>query len=170
MRIEVKKDIAKAIAEAMRDLTKSEVLIGIPDTNAPRSNDEDEARKASGEPINNAEIGYVHEFGVPEKNIPARPFLIPGIDAAKKRVASILANGAKKALGGDKDAVDQALTKAGIVGEISVKNRIDEGPFVPLSPRTLAERRRRGRTGTKPLIDTGQLLKSVTSVVRPKGK
>ena len=39
-----------------------------------------------------------------------------------------------------------------------------------LAPVTLAQRRRRGRTGEKPLIDTAQMQRSVTHVVRPKGE
>eukprot|EP01037_Dinobryon_pediforme_P023422 gene23422-24868_t len=96
-----------ALVERIKAMTKSEVLVGIPDQNAPRSADEDEARKASGEPVNNAELGYIHEFGVPEQNIPARPFLIPGITAVKARLATILGNGVRKTLSGDGAAAEQ---------------------------------------------------------------
>lgn len=170
MKIEVTKDGYKAVLARIKGLTKSEVLVGIPDANAPRSNDEDEDRKASGGPLNNAEIGYVHEYGVPEKNIPARPFLLPGVRGAKERVAKVLAAGVNKTLKGDAEAASVALTKAGLIAETSVKSRIDEGPFAALSDVTLAQRRRRGRSGEKPLIDTAQMQRAVTHVVRPKGE
>jgi hypothetical protein len=66
--------------------------------------------------------------------------------------------------------VDIAQNKAGLIAESSVRKKINEGPFEPLAPKTLQERKRRGRTGEKPLIDTGQLRNSVTYVIRPKGK
>jgi hypothetical protein len=40
--------------------------------------------------------------------------------------------------------------------------------FAPLAAATLAARRRKGRTGTKPLIDTGQLRRAITYVLRRK--
>ena len=162
------KDATKVVLERVKALTKSEVLVGIPDANAARTDEEEAAKK--GEPITNAGLGYVHEFGLPEKNIPARPFLVPGVADVKDRVAKVLGTAVKKALSGDHEAGEVALTKVGLIAETSVKSRIDEGPFAPLSPVTLAQRKRRGRTGEKPLIDTAQMQRSVTHVVRPKGE
>jgi len=51
-----------------------------------------------------------------------------------------------------------------------VKAKISSGPFKKLADATLAARRRRGRTGTKPLQDTDQLLNSVTYVMRKTRK
>lgn len=160
------KDDVDAILKQIRALTKQEVLIGVPDENAGRQPEEGETK----EPISNAEIGYVMEFGLPEKNIPARPFLEPGVREATDKLGDTLQAGAMKTLSGDKQAADVALNKAGLIAQNSVRSKINEGPFVPLSPKTLAERKRRGRTGEKPLIDTGQLRNSVTYVIRPKGK
>lgn len=162
------KDVTKVVLERVKALTRSEVLIGIPDANAARTKEEDEDQK--GEPITNAGLGYAHEFGLPEKNIPARPFLIPGVADVKDRVAKVLGTAVKKTLSGDADAAETALTRVGLIAETAVKSRIDEGPFVPLAPVTLAQRKRRGRTGEKPLIDTAQMQRSVTHVVRPKGE
>ena len=38
----------------------------------------------------------------------------------------------------------------------AVQAEITDGAFAPLAERTIKGRLRRGRTGTKPLIDTGQ--------------
>lgn len=162
------KDATKVVLARIKALTKSEVLVGIPDANAARTDEEEAAKK--GEPITNAGLGYVHEFGLPERNIPARPFLFPGIKGVEGRLAKVLGNGVKKTLSGDAEAADTALTKAGLIAETAVKTKIDEGPFVPLSPVTLAQRKARGRTGEKPLIDTAQMQRSVTHVVRQKGE
>ncbi len=160
------KDDVDAILKQIRALTKQEVLIGVPDENAGREPEEGE----KDEPISNAEIGYVMEFGLPEKNIPARPHLVPGVEEATDKLGNILQTGATKALSGDKEAVDIALSKAGLVGQNAVRNKVNEGPFQELSEKTLAARKRRGRTGEKPLLDTLKYLKSLTYVIRPRGK
>ena len=55
---------------------------------------------------------------------------------------------------------------AGLIAQNSVRRTLTTAAYRPLSERTLAERRARGRTGTKPLIDTGQYRNSITYVVR----
>lgn len=164
--VKMTKDVFDDVLKQIRALTKQEVLIGVPDENAGREPEEGETK----EPISNAEIGYVMEFGLPEKNIPARPHLVPGVRDATDELGDALQNGAMKALAGDKQAADIALNKAGLIGQNAVRKKVTEGPFDPLAPKTLAERKRRGRTGEKPLIDTGQYRNSLTYVVRPKGK
>jgi hypothetical protein len=69
----------------------------------------------------------------------------------------------------DASAVDQALNAGGLVAQSSVKKQIvsQEG-FSPLKQGTLAARKRNGFNGTKALIRTGQLLNSISYVVREK--
>ena len=67
----------------------------------------------------------------------------------------------------DPAAVDKGLNAAGLIAQASVKNRIRNGVgFAPLSEKTLAQRKAQGKSGTKPLIRTGQLLNSITYVVK----
>jgi hypothetical protein len=78
-----------------------------------------------------------------------------------------LKDGAKEALHGA--SIEIALNKAGLIGQNHVKNQIVNGDFAQLKNSTIAARMRRRKNrqaGTKPLIDTGQLLNSVTYVVR----
>lgn len=171
MPIEIRKKPSPEIFAAIREMTKNEVLVGVPAENAGRAPEDGESR-----PLNNAEIGYVQEFGStiegPGGNefvIPPRPHLRPGIVDAKDRLAKALEAGVRGALKGNKEAADKALHKAGLIGQNAVRNKITEGPFVPLAPMTLEKRKARGRKGTKPLIDTGAYRNSQTYVVRPKG-
>lgn len=159
MTVKIVKDRVPAMLKAIKDLTSLEVLIGIPDANAGR---DDGA-------ISNAEIGYLMETGSPVQNIPERPFLVPGVESVRDKVSKRMRSGAEAALDGRTADVEGTLTSVGITAENAVKAKITDGPFVPLSPRTLAKRRARGRTGEKPLIDTGQLRRAVTHVVRKKG-
>lgn len=174
-------DVIKAISQ----LSNKDVLVGIPDS-APERTDT---------PITNAQIGYVMETGSPANNIPARPFLVPGIASVQSEVAARLRKGAVAALSGSASGAETALKAAGMVGQNAVKKKINDGPFAPLSPRTIAQRNRSRQTqsvrkaekdyakhlaagkteqeaqdlaGIKPLINTGSLRNSIQWVIRKK--
>lgn len=155
MSVKITKDRVPAMLKAVRDLVKQEVLVGIPSENAGRD---------EGAPINNAELGYLHEYGAPAANIPARPFLVPGVEGAESKFTPHLKAAAQAAISGEGGRVAQGLGRAGIVAATAVKRKIDEGPFAPLSEATI---QRKG--SDKPLLDTGQMRNAVTSVVRKKG-
>ena len=70
-RVRVTRDRVSEVLSAVTKLVGREVLVGIPEDNTERVN---------GDEATNAQLGYVHEFGSPAKNIPARPFLIPGTE------------------------------------------------------------------------------------------
>lgn len=146
---------------AINKLALQRVLVGIPSSTAPRAEDAD---------ITNAELGYIHEFGVPELNIPARPFLIPSIVQNRDEFVKMMKETGKRVLESNdpKEAVDKGLNKIGLKAQAMVRNKIRTGPFQPLAPATIAARQRRGVTRTKPLIDTGKLLQSITYVIRKK--
>lgn len=160
--ISITADNLEAVVKAIHQLTGDEILVGIPQANAARRNDDNTS-------ITNAEIGYIQETGSPAMNLPARPFLVPGIEAVQKLIAAKLEKAARAALDGSSDDVEKAFIAAGLVGQNGVRAQINDGDFAPLAEATLAARQRRGRTGTKPLIDTGQLRNSVTYVIRKKG-
>lgn len=153
-------DNSAALQKSLRKLEQAKVLVGIPAEKAPRDPAESQG------PINNAALGYIHNFGIPSANIPARPFMEPGIIAVKDRIVPYLESAGRAAVTGNANGVEKNLTAAGIVAASGIKSKIDAGPFVPLKPSTIAARKRRGRTGTKPLIDTGQLRNAITFVVR----
>jgi len=141
---------------------RSDVLVGVPSDKSVRKVEE------SGSPMNNATIAYIQDNGSPAANIPARPFMQPGIKAVKPKIATSLQHGARGALQGDKDAVEKGLNVAGLAAQASIRSMINEGIPPPLSSLTIASRKARGRTGTKPLVDTGQLRNSINYVVRKK--
>jgi phage gpG-like protein len=156
--MKITKDNVDSMLEAVKAMAAKRVLVGVPSAEAPRR----------GDPINNATLAYIHENGSPARNIPARPFLKPGVASAKDKLINTLRVYAKQALT-DKSAIEKGLNAAGLVAQSAVKNRIRSGEgFAPLKPGTLAARRRKGAKGEKPLIRTGQLLNSITYVVRDK--
>jgi hypothetical protein len=159
MAVKMTKDNVSSVLRSIQQLASNEVLIGIPATTTERQD---------GEPINNATIGYIQERGSPVNNLPARPFLVPGVEAAQKAATDELKKGADAAMSGNALAADRALHRAGITASNAVKAKINSGVPPALAESTLAARRRRGRTGEVPLIDTGSLRNAVTYVLRKK--
>lgn len=155
-------DNLAAVLAAIQDLVGREVLVGIPSSNATRSEDE------PGAPINNAQLGYIHEHGAPASNIPARPFLVPGVQAVEERVGDCMQAAARAALRGNQEVVDGQLNRAGLIAQSAARYQLNSGQHEALAQATIVARRRKGRTGTQPLVDTGQLRNSITYVIREK--
>lgn len=156
--VKVTRDRIASVIKAVSDLATKDVLVGIPDSAPERKDDE---------PISNAQIGYIQENGAPGANIPARPWLVPGVRDAQDRIADRLGKGAKAALNGQ-DQADQTLHSAGLIGQNAARAKINSNIQPKLADSTLAARRARGVTRTNTLVDTGQLRNSVTYVVRKK--
>lgn len=159
MKISVTKPIDRtdALSKVVKDLTKLRVLVGVPAADASR---------ADGEPINNAALAYIHNYGSPAANIPARPFMEPGIKAAEDEIVAALRFSATAALRGDTQAVDAGLNRAGIVAQESIRHEINDGDFAPLAPATVADRLAHGFDSDKPLIRSGAMRNSITYVIR----
>lgn len=164
MTVTVTKDATSALERAVRDLIKNQVLVGVPAEGANRKPEKGEKSAPS-----NAQIGYWMEYGAPEANIPARPHLLPGIERAQGSITARLGKAGEAALSGKADEVDRGLNAVGIVAQNAVRAEVTDGAFAPLAKRTIQRRQAKGRTGTKPLIDTGQYRRSLTYVIRPKG-
>src|SRR5258708_13943696 len=84
-KIVVGTDRTAAVAMALKLMASMEVLVGIPAEKAPRTSAE-----AKSQPINNAALGYIHNYGSPTQNIPARPFMEPGITDSKAGIEKTL--------------------------------------------------------------------------------
>ncbi len=167
-------DIVRAVAM----LTKEQVMIGIPAENAMRD-------PADGDTINNAQIGYINEFGVPEKNIPPRPHLIPGVQDYLPNGIKRLKAAADAAIEGQAPKVRDQFNAIGLEAVSSVRNLIQNKIDPPLAPRTIEARMARRTKGESrarasgltaiakafpgimtPLIDFGDYIKHLTYVIR----
>lgn len=171
----------------VKRLLKMRVLVGVPADGAERKADPDE----KSQPPNNAVIGYVMEFGDDEKHIPARPHLVPGIRSVQGELVNHLRKASENAFDRDFGTVRAEFVKVGTIAASAVKVKITDGPFAPLSQRTIEARAARGRKGAKqylkllgegvpkttldtlgdqalvkPLIDTGQYRRAVTYIVK----
>lgn len=160
------KNGASVIVDRTHDFVRSieklvgqRVLVGYPASTSARDG-----------PITNAALGYIHEHGAPEANIPARPHLVPGVNNAKARLIAKFRQIGEAALAGQAGKADMGFAQAGLIAQNAVKAKISEGVPPPLAESTLAARRRRGRTGSVPLVDTGALRNAVAYVVRKVAK
>lgn len=159
MSFKITKDQVDKVLKAIHGMAGQHALVGIPALKTTRKND----------PIGNAAIGYIQERGSAAQNIPARPFLQPGVLAVRAQCADALKVSAVDALSYNTTAIVKGLNTAGLIAQASVKRTLKAGEgFAPLKPSTLAARRRKGVKGEKPLIRTGQLLNSITYVVRDR--
>lgn len=175
-------DRLRELKAQINELASKDVLVGFPEDTSKREDDPTA--------ITNAVLAYVHDNGAPEQNIPARPFMYPGMNAAADAIGNVLVKAARNLLkpGRRDDETDRYLTQAGIVAVTSIKKTITAGIPPPLADATLRDRLRRhkGRQGekleltsralgnapsteyAKPLIDTGQLYRAVTFVIRAR--
>jgi hypothetical protein len=147
-----------ATSAAIRKIADRAVMVGIPSTRAGRES-------KPGELINNAAIGYIHEMGSPARNIPARPWLLPGVRRGLPRIVPILREVARRALT-DPASIDRGLNAAGLMAMNEVRDYLTTAHFAPLAEATLAARRRRGVIRDRPLLDTLQMLHAVDYVIR----
>lgn len=155
----VVKDNLPNLKKALKALLKDQVMVGVPAENAERDGDE----------INNAVIGYTNETGVPERNLPARPHLVPGVQSVLPQIEERMKKAFIVATTGDVTAVEKAQHAIGLVAQNAVRTQIDATLSPALSPVTLYRRKTRKiapRTGTKPLLDTGGYRNSITYVIR----
>lgn len=102
----------------------------------------------------NAKKAKYNEYGT--STIPARPFLTTALETNKREIAKKTRKLAMKSLLPFAN-VDAAEAELGEELAEMVKDSIRNGPWVPNAPSTIAKKGR-----NQPLIDTGEMLDSVT--------
>ena len=179
----VVKDNSHQIFDSIKNLVGQEVLVGIPSATASREDDD----------INNAAIAYVQEFGSPETNLPARPFLIPGVKDVQEQTIETFKKAAVAALAQNMPKALELMNQAGSKAVNAARTRILNNIPPPLSPYTVANRFKMRKdkarrpneeqylalvaAGTAPgaaqtaaniiaLVNTGKMLRAITHVVR----
>jgi hypothetical protein len=184
-RVILTKDDVPRVISGVQELRSKEVLVGFPESTTDRSDE------PSG--MSNAALGYVHEMGSPAANIPARPFLIPGVEHSTDKQLSEFKSAAQAALSGEGAKADRHMMAAGLAAESAAKEEITRGIPPPLKPASVMARRRargasswreneldyqemvvngvspaeaQGLAGIVPLLNTGQLRAAITSILR----
>ena len=167
--VEVKEksgDAEQKIKDALQFLKDTPVYVGVPENKTVR-------RKEDGEKvaITNAELMFIHTNGSPRNNIPARPVIEPAIEDDKERISKMFKDAWQTMMNQGKDAAMKKLKLIGMRAQnvcrawfVNPKNN-----WPPNSPATIAAKRAKGATKPRPLIDTGQLRRSIIYFVETKG-
>jgi hypothetical protein len=177
-----------ALKRSLEALTRKEVYVGIPAENSSRPGDgsinnaellyihthgvrrkamrdEMDAMMDTGMPYSQAHKLYIREHGSPMLSIPPRPVLQPAIEDNKEYIGQLLAEAGKAILQGDAAAGETKLHNAGDFAAAAAQGWFEnpQNGWPPNSPRTI---RRKG--SDQPLVDTGEMRKAITYVVRDK--
>ena len=179
-------DQTKDLLESLKALSNIDVLVGIPEEQSSRE----------GGKVTNAELAFIHTNGSPLKGIPARPFVEPAIEDPENQemIAVELRKAAESALDGNIEAMGRALIGAGMQGQNAVRDWFTspKNNWAPNTPGTILAKLRKTNTPiaraavqhvdkggslsdisglegmTKVMVDTDQLRKSITYVIREK--
>lgn len=156
----------KRIVKEIGDLDESFVKVGVLSDagthQIPRtpSKNRTTTQKRSRQPINMADLAAIHEFGLRERNIPARPFMSQAFNknkhALKRKRVKLLNSIYNKRI-----SAKQALDRLGLFHVGHVKKIFLEGKFKPISDVTKKARERRSVGSTRPLVDQGHLRRSI---------
>jgi len=123
----------------------------------------------NGTPV--GEVAAIQEFGT--ATIPARPFIRPTIEEKKSEWSKNIQDGVREVMRGAMTA-DAMLQIVGNGAAGDIKKTISELTSPELEESTILARVRRTASGDrtdsieKPLVDTGTMLATLTSVVEDK--
>jgi hypothetical protein len=188
--VSVTNDITADILKSLGDLAKKTVCVGIPqEENVQHSSDDIHSK------ITNAQLAFIHTNGVREKTmreemqhnldsgvpyskahemyihshgsalwqIPPRPIIEPAIEDDMQIITGLLKDALKAALDGDSQLAEEYLNKAGLEGQAATQDWFTspKNGWPGNSPLTVSKKK-----SDKPLIDTGELRKAITYVIR----
>ena len=146
------KDLEK-YAKTIDDVKNKAVYVGLPKEKATKKYKE-------GESV--IEVGATHEYGV--GNIPQRSFLRVPFAENKKEIDEFIQKRFK--MSGKEIAPIKALEQIGVFTEGISKESFVKNNWKELSNARKQQKIVNGKSGNTPLIDTGNLRNSITSVVR----
>lgn len=123
-------------------------------------------------PATVVDVATFHEFGAPNANIPERSFMRSTYDKNEAKYIGILIKFKDQILDPNSQmTVKKALSLLGQKMKSDIQKTIREGMFTPWAPSTREARIKRAKGGIiseTPLIDTGQMLRSIDYKVEDK--
>lgn len=184
--LQIKGTTPAELIKRVEDAAKADVLVGVPESTAPRKDGKTK--------VNNAMLAAIHEAGAPSRNIPARPFMAPGIERVKDQLFKLFTAAAESIISGG-DTMPY-LERIGTAARDSIRRYFtaDNG-WKPLSAKTIvrraynrladnvsfmrASKQRRFKMLVKelqkqgpqrPLVDKGELRRSIEYVIEERDK
>lgn len=180
--VAIDRDLTEDILKSLDDLAKKTVCIGVPDstehpdskvtnaelmyihTNGARNKSMIESMQHNIDanmPYSEAHELYVHENGSPLWNIPPRPILEPAMDNGKEQIAKLMKDVANDALEGNN--IKPGLEKIGMQGQNIARDWFTN-PANNWAANSEETAKKKG--SDRPLIDSGELRKSITYVIK----
>lgn len=159
--IEVTKDGFKQMMNGLDWIENSGVYVGVPEDESSRE-DED---------ITNAELLFIHTNGSLINNVPARPVIEPALREDSERLSSMLGKAFVYALQGKFEFASEQLKKTGMRGQKVARAWFTnpKNNWPPNAPSVVRAKLKKGSTNPRPLIDTGELVRSITYVIYERG-
>jgi hypothetical protein len=130
--VDIKNDRLEEITAALQALAATELLVGVPASRTDRGDE--------GGPTN-ALLAYVHNYGCPSRNIPARPFIEPAIAAKRERCIDLMKKAAKLALDGKRASAISQFHVLGMEIQNEMKETISRGIPPPIKDATVFYRK-----------------------------
>ena len=160
------------LERSIRFLNNNYVLVGIPDEANGRDDNAD---------VTNADLLFIHTNGSPVNHIPPRPVIEPAIMNDKDRINSMLLKVFDRISKHDRGGAIRQLQLIGMRAQNVCRAWFVDpnNGWPPNSPATYQaklekyKRSHKGKQGTytpRPLIDTGELRKSITYVLSLRGR
>lgn len=121
---------------------------------------------------NVAYVAAIHEFGVPEKNIPARSFMRPTISEKSNEWRDVVHQLAVQVLKGEL-TIEQVMDGIGLKAAGDIREAIATLTSPAIKDATIKARTRKYAdksisASSKPLVDTKVLLNTLTNMVEKK--
>lgn len=150
--------------KALKFINENEVYVGIPDDTTDRENEKNNE-------VTNADLLFIHTNGSPKMNIPARPVIEPALRKDRERISSMMKKAAIFVFDKKYDDALKQLKMVGMRGQnVSRKYFLDQdNGWKPNSSAVQRAKMKKGAQNPRPLIDTGELRKSITYFVKTKG-
>lgn len=154
-----KKDYSQTLLEGIKNATKYNVLVGIPEAETER--DENDTG------VTNAYLLRLHTEGSPAQNIPSRPVLQPAILAHKDELAEHLKEANRLFLAGETQQALQQLEILGLDTSNIAKDWFEDprNGWEPNSLLTILRKQGSLTALNQTLVDTGQMRNAITYVV-----
>jgi len=126
-------DYVKELEKNIQALADRRVLAGFPQ----------QTDRRQGDPIGNAEIGYIQNYGEPAMHIPARPFMEPAAADIRDKAVRDMQETCLRVLDPKNNGnaeLDKGLHRVGLLFQLSIRNRLNSDTPPPLAPATVAAR------------------------------
>lgn len=116
---------------------------------------------------NPAQELYRASTGSPAKGLPARPIIEPALEAHMPEIETRLKSVVNAFLQGDEEAGANKLKSLGMYCQNVCRKWFtdDRNNWAPLAPYTKRMKAKKGKSKDNPLIDTGEMRKSITYVM-----